>query len=238
MPPRHHRTVDRIVSILELVARSGRGLSLSNLSQELDAPKSSIQVLANGLVASGYLVEHDQKLTLGAGPFVLSLLGNRDAAMKLRHNQLEELHAEVGQGLLVGIGLGDSAVYVDHAGAGAELEFYARNHVRRPLFVTAAGKIILSELPTREMDAFVINAPANEKQDAEAFLSELPVIKKTGLAYNMGKTTPGTLVVATPLRDGDGRFVASIAAVTTTGAKSDIEKVGARLRKAVSRVTV
>jgi DNA-binding IclR family transcriptional regulator len=236
MPPRHHRTVDRVVSILELVARSGRGLSLASISQELGAPKSSVQVLANGLVATGYLVEHDQKLTLGSGPFVLSLIGNRIAAMGLSHELLEELYAELGYGLLVGIGLGDSAVYVDHAGAGPELEFFARNHIRRPLFVTAAGKIILSELPAREMDSFVINSSADEKKDAQAFLAELPTIRATGLAYNLGKTMPGMIVVATPLRDGDGQFVASIAALTYANLKPDIEEMGTRLHQAVSRI--
>src|SRR5690242_4009833 len=132
MPPRHHRTVDRVVAILEMAARSSQGVTLSSLSDHLGAAKSSVQELTNGLIASGYLVEQDQRMHLGPGPFVLTLLGNRAAALGLRHETIERLRAKLGHGVLVGIGMGDSVVYVDYSGEGTapapSLEFVARTH--------------------------------------------------------------------------------------------------------------
>ena len=72
MPPRHHRTVDRTVAIMEVASRATSGVSLAELSTRLDAPKSSIQELTNGLLATGYLVERERRFLLGPGAFVLS----------------------------------------------------------------------------------------------------------------------------------------------------------------------
>jgi DNA-binding IclR family transcriptional regulator len=171
MPAHHHRTVDRLVAILEYIARSGeRPVGLGALAQHLQAPKSSVQALVDGLIAAGYLVEHDHQISLGAGPFVLTLLGNRAASVGFTHHMLEHLHREIGHSIPAG---------------------------RRSLYATASGKIILGELSQREMDAFLLAAPPDEQDDVNTFLRELPGIRATRLAYNLGATVPQAIAVAT-----------------------------------------
>ena len=72
MPARPHRTVDRVTGILETVSLSPRGVTLAELAVALDAAKSSIQELTNGLLARGYLTEEDRRFHLGPGPFILA----------------------------------------------------------------------------------------------------------------------------------------------------------------------
>ena len=55
MPARPHRTVDRVIQIRETVSLRPRGVSLAELATALDAAKSSVQELTNGLLARGYL---------------------------------------------------------------------------------------------------------------------------------------------------------------------------------------
>jgi DNA-binding IclR family transcriptional regulator len=57
MPAHPHRTVDRVTGILETVSLSPRGVTLAELAAALDAAKSSVQELTNGLLARGYLIE-------------------------------------------------------------------------------------------------------------------------------------------------------------------------------------
>jgi DNA-binding IclR family transcriptional regulator len=238
VPPRHHRTVDRVVAILEMVARNSRGMTLTAVSQTMGAPKSSVQELTNGLIAAGYLVERDGRLTLGSGPFVLSLMGNRIAALGLRHEMLEELHRALGHSVMVGIGVGDSLVYIDQVGVHPALEFVARNHSRRSLYATASGKIILAEMPPREMDAFLMSAPVNEAADVQAFLKELPSIRATRLAYNMGATVPDAIAVATPMTDAKGAFIASVCVAVEPDLEGEIEQIGKDLRGAVAALSL
>lgn len=238
MPPRHHRTTDRIVAILELVSRNRRGLSLGTISQELGAPKSSIQELTNGLTATGYLVERDRRFYLGAGPFVLTLAANRIAALSLRHSVLEQLYAETGHSIMAGIGVGDAVVYIDHVGHNPALEFVARNHMRRSLYATATGKIVLAAMQPQEMDSFLLSAPVKDRDAVQEFLNELPKIRSDELAYNYGSTLPSVAAVATPLYDGCGAFIASICAPIERERESELPAIGADLRGAVRSVDV
>lgn len=50
-----HRAANRLVDILELLARRREGLALREVSAQLEAPKSSLLPLLRALVARGYL---------------------------------------------------------------------------------------------------------------------------------------------------------------------------------------
>lgn len=238
MPPRHHRTVDRVVAILELVARARQGLTLATISEELGAPRTSVHELTNGLLATGYLVERHQRLYLGAGPFVLTLTANRSAAISLSHEILAEISEKLGLSVMAGIGVGDALVYIDHVGDNPALEFVARNHSRRSLYATASGKIILADMPPRMMDSFLLNAPVRERDAVEGFLTELPSIRRDRLAYNLGATLPGIAAVATPLIGRDGSLIASISVPVSKDRRAEIREIGEQLRSIVSTVTV
>src|SRR5690606_19186361 len=66
------RSVLRVLGILECVAQSPRGTTLTDLSNDLDAPKSSLLNLIRGLVSSGRLRVSKGVYTLGWESLVLS----------------------------------------------------------------------------------------------------------------------------------------------------------------------
>jgi DNA-binding IclR family transcriptional regulator len=231
MPPRHHRTVDRIVAILEMAARSRRGLTLADIASRLDAPKSSIHELINGLLATGYLIESDRGFGLGPAPFVLSLTGNRVAAQEIDHELLVKVHKHVKCSVLIGVQVGDSLVYIDHVGDDPALQFTARNHSHRSLYATASGKILLANLPVREMDAFLLAARPDEKPAVEQFLRELPEIRRTGLAYNLAGTVSDVYSVATALRRSSGEFIGAVCAIGRQDLESKLPKIGRAIQK-------
>src|SRR4029078_13519632 len=116
MPARPHRTVDRVVRILDTVCVTPRGVPLAELAAAVDAAKSSIQELTNGLLARGYLVEEEHRFHLGPGPFILARRANKLAALALDHQFVAELAAALGCTVLVGVRVGDAIVFVDHVG--------------------------------------------------------------------------------------------------------------------------
>jgi DNA-binding IclR family transcriptional regulator len=235
VPPRHHRTVDRVAAILESVAPVRHGLTLAALAERLGAPKSSIHELVNGLVATGYLVERDHRFGLGPAPFVLSLNGNRIAAQDIDRDLLPAIHAKVGCSVLIGVQVGMSVVYIDQLGDEPALEFAARNHSRRSLYATASGKIILAALPVREMDALLHSATSAEQPEVDRFLAELPEIRATGLAYNPGLTVPRVFSVATALRRPDGELLGAVCAIGREEVREDLPRIGARIQKLLAQ---
>ena len=152
MPARPHRTVDRVVQILDTVSLSPRGVTLAELAAVLDAAKSSVQELTNGLLARGYLIEEEHRFHLGPGPFILAGRANKLAALSLDHQFVAEVAEALGCTVLVGVRVGDAIVFVDHVGEESpSLTFVARAQTRRPLYTSAAGKTLLANLPDDEM---------------------------------------------------------------------------------------
>ena len=200
MPARPHRTVDRVTAILETVSLAPQGVTLAELATALDAAKSSVQELTNGLLARGYLVEDDGRFHLGPGPFILAARTNKIAALSLDHRFVVELNRVLGCNVLVGVRVGDAIVFVDHVGQESPaLTYVARTHARRPLYTSAAGKTLLANLPDEEMYRLLDLAGPERADDVRRFLAELPEIRATGLAFNRGTTLADAFVVATPL---------------------------------------
>ena len=152
MPARPHRTVDRVTGILETVSLSPRGVTLAELANALDAAKSSVQELTNGLLARGYLVEEDGRFHLGPGPFILAARANKLAALSLTTGWWSSCSTLLGCNVLVGVRVGDAMVFTDYAGQESPgLTYVARTHARRPLYTSAAGKTLLANVPDDEM---------------------------------------------------------------------------------------
>ena len=150
MPARPHRTVDRVIQILETVSLSPRGVTLAELAAALDAAKSSVQELTNGLLARGYLIEEERRFHLGPGPFILAARANKLAALSLDHQFVAELAKVLGCTVLVGVRVGDAIVFTDFVGEESpSLTFVARTHARRPLYTSAAGKTSARQRPRR-----------------------------------------------------------------------------------------
>jgi DNA-binding IclR family transcriptional regulator len=218
---------------MEEASRVTGGVSLAELAERLDAPKSSIQELTNGLLATGYLVERDRRFTLGPGPFVLSI---RTVGLSLRqvdHEQLALAAERVGHILFVGARVGDDHVFVDQAGQDVLMDFVSATRPRRPLLITATGKILLAFAPTVERNDFLVRMEREQPEQVAAFLKELPEIRASRLAYNSGETVPGRFAVATPLIDPAGSLLAAICAVGGPEVADTLPDLGRALLDAV-----
>jgi DNA-binding IclR family transcriptional regulator len=218
---------------MEEAARSSEGVSLADLAHRLEAPKSSIQELTNGLLAAGYLIENSGRFVLGPGAFILSL---QTAGLPLRrvlHEELERAQEHVGLALFVGARVGDDQVFIDQAGEDVLLDFVSAQHPRRPLLITATGKILLAWMSSVERNAFLRRKQREEPERVAQFLEELSEIRETRLAYNRGVTVPGRFTVAAPLVEPDGTFLAAICAVGGPEIEDRLPEVGATLLEAV-----
>jgi DNA-binding IclR family transcriptional regulator len=235
MPIRPHRTVDRVIGILEAVSLSRRGLTMTELADALEAAKTSIQDLVNGLVARGYLLEEDHHFFLGPGPFILASRANKLAALALDHQFVAALAERLECTVLVSVRVGDAMVFTDYVGEESpSLTYVARIHARRPLYTSAAGKVLLANVDDREMHRLLDLARPEQAGDVRQFLAELPSIRATRLAFNRGVTFPDAFVVATPLLSPDGSLVAAVSAAVDAAAADDLERLGEQLKQAIA----
>lgn len=210
MPPRPHRTVERISQILEEVASSRRGCTLAELAKKLEAPKSSVQGFVNGLVEVGYVSEQNRRYFLGPAPFMLTQRAHRVPLGAVRHEDLLDLSAETECSVLLGILVGRDLVYIDHVGVGTAETYMARTRPRRPTLRVAAGRLLVALMAPAEMYDFLDREDPDLVND---FLSHVDRIRAERVSVSERSIAPQISAIAIPVTDSsDTAFAALVIA--------------------------
>lgn len=207
-----HRMVDRVAAIMELVARSRDGLTLTGVAKALDAPVSSTQGLINGLVAVGYLDERDRVYTLGTAPYLLNVIAGRPPVTNVSRAQLEALHTETGLTTALSTDVGDDLFYVDHVSSDPHYAYIAENRLRRSLLRTSAGWLLLADRERRDIWAYLNSRPAEEAEIVEQFLRSLDELRETGICVAPGVAVDRGDGVSVALRER-GRTIATVGVI-------------------------
>ncbi|WP_083701677.1 IclR family transcriptional regulator [Tersicoccus sp. Bi-70] len=214
----HHRTVDRVVRILELVVAVPDGATLTELARELTAPVSSVQKLVNGLVATGYVTESNHRFTLGPAVFYLThRAAARPPVLSVRHADLERLRAETGASAILAVRVGAESVYMDWASTDEAFSFQISMQSRAHLTETAVGRVLLAHLEPGERRRIV--AAHLPPEEAVRMLDRLAGIRESGYELGFsGARLPEARAIAVPVLEGGH----AVAAVSLTNHRSSV----------------
>jgi len=198
------KSAQRVLELLEFFAEERRPAPVGVIAQSLGWPQSSTSVLLKGLAESGYL-DHDPR-TGQYVPNVRIALATAWIQEHLysEHNLLrlmEQLRQDTGHTVMVGVRRGVQVRYLHVLQATREGRFVARTGSLRPLFRSAAGKVLLSALPEREVAMLLRKANALEADAAlrlefPAVRRELQQVRAQGWAMSMGTSMPGAAALA------------------------------------------
>ncbi|GAA4403224.1 IclR family transcriptional regulator [Tsukamurella soli] len=181
--PQHHRTIDRVTKILEEVVYHP-GMTFTDLSRALDAPKSSVHGFVRGLIAAGWLHQDDTRFYIGPALYGLTLASGHLRAGAVTDADLMALHEAAGITVFLGVPAGDNLIYVSEIGAELLPSFGARSNIRRGLLETAGGKALLAAMPADQRDAYLRRRPDSEAELIDRFFSEFDQIVMTRIARN------------------------------------------------------
>jgi DNA-binding IclR family transcriptional regulator len=228
-------SVDRAMNLLELLASSRSGLTLSELSRKLSIPKSTTYYLVYTLVTRGYVQR------TGSGYY---LLGFRFADVAsastaglnlsaLAKPNLRQIAARLNLTALLAVLGGAEAVIIGKVmwardgdvGGGA----WVGRHL--DLHCTAQGKALIAHLPDDELDQLLTGRElAGFTTKTILSLSALKVhlaeVRANGYAVNDEEHALGARAVAAPVVDSWGVV---IAAISVRGSTQQISS--ARLRE-------
>lgn len=213
-----HRMVDRVAAIMELIARSGSGLTLTAVAKALDAPVSSTQGLLNGLVAVGYLDERNRVYTLGTAPYLLNVIAGRPPVTSVSHEQLEALHSQTGLTTTLSTDVGDDLFYVDFVSSDPHYAYLAENKLRRSLLRTSSGWLLLADRERRDVWAYLNSRPREDAEYVDRFLAALDDLIDTGVCLAPGVAVDGGDGVSVALRER-GRTIATVGVI---GSRAEI----------------
>lgn len=231
-----HRTVARVMSILELVlASDARGLRLGDLASAIDAPKSSVHILVKGLVAEGYLRVEDNRYLPGPATASLLAAGSTSAAAPYRHT-LEELSHQWNETAILATLVGDSLVYIDSVESTEFIRAAPELHRRFELWPRSSGRCLLAFMDGRRLDSYLNRHHSPE--ESAAIRAVLDKVRETRIGINGLDARSAHLGIATPVITGNGPVTVSI---TVTGPKSrmedKIDDIAASMLEAVEKLS-
>lgn len=198
------KSAQRVLELLEFFAEERRPAAVGAIAQALGWPQSSTSVLLKGLSDTGFF-DHDARTGMYA-PNVRIALSTAWIQEHLysEHNLLrlmETVREQTGHTVMIGVRRGVHVRYLHVLQATREGRFLAKSGALRPLFRSAAGKMLLTTLPEREVAMLLRKANALETDPSHrlefaAVVRELEAIRRQGHAVSMGTSMPGASALA------------------------------------------
>lgn len=199
-------SIERVLQIIEEVAKAGIPISPADLSIILKIPKPSIHRLLQQLQDMGFLqVEGNGRVV--CGPRVQRLVSHiwQNSAYKYeRQLVLQKLSDEVDES--VGIAVLDrlSVVYIDRVLSHWPLQIYLPEGFNVPVWASASGKLLLSQFPQQQLKRIVEHITfhqltRNTIVDKQQFLEELKRIRKLQVSTDNEEFIPGMIACAVPI---------------------------------------
>ncbi|RZL10487.1 MAG: IclR family transcriptional regulator [Rubrivivax sp.] len=191
--------VGRAARILDLVARSARPLSMSELGRDTGLPKSSLHGLCETLVNLRLLRRADNG-AMSMGPHVMTWAN----AFLAHTNILQEFYAAwqdsglfTTETITLSVLDGRDVVYIACQNGSRPLDVTFRNGMRLPAPFTATGKAMLSTLPDAEVHALLGDVPwpslltRRSVGSFEALLPELAGCRANGYSIDDAQVRDG-----------------------------------------------
>lgn len=110
---------------------------------------------------------------------------------------------------------GTEIVYIDKLESHDHVRMASRIGLRAPVHSTAAGKVLLADLPPAELDPLLAELTfpritANTITDRTAFRAELAAVRAQGWSDDREENEPSINCIAAPVRSAAGRAVAAV----------------------------
>ena len=209
------QSVDRALTILELLARGGEA-GVTEIAASLGVHKSTAFRLVATL-ESHRLVEQTEdrgKYRLGVG--VLRLAGATSARLDLVQEArpvCRRLAADTGETVNIAVLSERSALYLDQVAGSSALQSHNWVGQHIPLHATSNGKVLLSGLDAKALDELLgrLSSYTPVTITKKSLLrDELVRVREQGYALAVDELEVGLTAAAAPIRNAHGDVVASL----------------------------
>jgi DNA-binding IclR family transcriptional regulator len=212
------QSVDRAVTILEILARDGEA-GVTEVARELGVHKSTASRLLAALVRRDLVTQDAARGRFRLGVGLVRLAGAASRGLDLVQASrpvCRALAQEVGETVNLAILSGRDALYLDQVAGPAALSPHNWAGQRIPLHATSDGKVLLAYLPEAELAECLAPPLARFTQrtvtapgDLARLLAE---VRRQGYATAVDELEAGLTAVAAPVRNAEGTVVASVSA--------------------------
>lgn len=230
--------------MLELIARAGmQGITLTELSKQMDSPRTSLIGLIESLLHENYVVRHGKNYRSGWSALRLATaIVSNFQLPALARPQLERLARETGETAMLCIFTNErrEIVYVEKFESNQSLRFTIEIGSRRPLYCSAGGRAMLAFQP-EEWQSEYLKATKLERLTSKTIVEpkkireQLARIRKLGYSVTIEESAIGVTGVSSPILD---QFAQPVAAVVIGAPMARGATKAAELGKAVKQTAL
>jgi DNA-binding IclR family transcriptional regulator len=215
--PSSIQVIDRMVSLLDAIARQGNHASLKVLSAESGLhPSTAFRILSS--LTGNELVERDSSGHYRLGIRLLQLSSHVHKRIDLRNEAraiMERLRDQIGETVNLTVRQGDEVVYIERATSSQMMRVEQVVGARAPLHVTAVGKLMLADLGKEFCREYAkrTGLPAYTPgtiTGINALIRETDASLKRGYALDNEEAEEGVGCIGVLIRDGTGAVVGGL----------------------------
>jgi IclR family transcriptional regulator, KDG regulon repressor len=225
--------IERAFQVIDLLAKTESGLTISDIHRTLKLPLSSAATILYTLEALGYLEREDPSGKYSLGVRLLSLTRTVGEQLNLAARCqpiLEKLVHESGLTAHLAIGRDGESMYVARVAGPGLLQISSYVGMRWPLYASAAGKSLLAFLQDSERKRTLQNLDLvaltpHTITDVDALEAQFRSFRNVGYTWEINEGEVGIACVAAPVFGQDEDV---IAAVSVAGSSQQITKANLR----------
>lgn len=214
----NHKVLEKALLILEQISVNPQGMTMTELSQMLGIPKSSVHGLLATFANMGYLrkEQNSGRFFMGLKSFELGMkFVDNNEFYRYSRDVLETLVGSTGETAHMAILEGRDVVYISKFDCAHAVRMISHIGKRIPAHATAIGKALLSGKTDDEIRLLYANDPLpritdNTICDPDALLEQVRQARQSGFALEREESTPGVRCIAVPVADRSGAVVAAI----------------------------
>lgn len=236
-------SVLKALDTIDVLAETGRPLTLRELSKRLDRPMPTVHRLLRTLELRQYVenIDGSYRLTLKLFEIGTAVVSGIDVVAEARPI-CEELCREMELTINMAVRSGTSAVYVMKLEGSRSMRLISQLGLHVPLHCTAMGKVLVAF--DTECDALLDEITLDSRTKTtlttrNALEKELLSVKKNGFAVDNQEFDVGLVCIAAPVFDREGRIAS---AISVTGAaerftRKEWPSIGLRIKQAADDVS-
>lgn len=212
------QSLDRGLSILEAVGQSAQPVALKELTALLGIDRSNAFRLANTLRQRRFLANPDRSKEYVLGPSAWRLANKygRSRLIAICHDHVRALAEAAGETAHLAVREGSQALLLDHHVAeGRVVLVSGRTGEYMPLYNTAHGKALLADCDVADLRAILGGVrlqPTARRTivSLDRLAAACAHVRGAGTALDDREFLDEVRCVAAPIRDPEGRIVASV----------------------------
>lgn len=223
-------SLDKALSILELIVLEGTKMPLTEISRRSGLGKGTVHRILDTLRAREYVQQDPETREYGFGFRLFELASRLEEKQFLQGILLptiKEVWLECNETVGASVLEGNHAKNILRLISRQPLRMALKEGARFPAHCTAAGKALLSLLPdARLRQIYDIKKPLAQAteysiQSFEALLREMGQVRENNVAYGDDEAIVGVLAIGAPIRNLPGR---TLVALSIAGPKERMKK--------------